>query len=135
MLNFAALTSIIHLNLIAYEKEIKQKKQKIGENVWRCRTFNVPLPMSKKPKGVKAPNAKQEAQVSALAVKPVKEHPIAKKMGDFFIDVAKLIFGGVILAGLMKQEIDYVVLVLCGSIAVLLLVLFGIWLIKYANKK
>ena len=49
---------------------------------------------------------------SQLVTATVKEHPIAKKMGDFFIDVAKLIFGGVILAGLMKQEIDYVVLVL-----------------------
>ena len=28
-------------------------------------------------------------------------------MGDFFIDVAKLVIGGVILAGLMKQDIDY----------------------------
>ena len=74
-------------------------------------------------------------QKSQLVTATVKEHPIAKKMGDFFIDVAKLIFGGVILAGLIKQEIDYVVLVLFGSIAVLLLVSFGIWLIKYANKK
>ena len=39
-----------------------------------------------------------------------KEHPIAKKLGDFFIDVAKLIIGGVILAGLMKQDIDYLIL-------------------------
>ena len=46
-------------------------------------------------------------QETAVVAKPVKEHPIAKKMGDFFIDVAKLVIGGVILAGLMKQDIDY----------------------------
>ena len=43
--------------------------------------------------------------VTAVAVE--NDHPIAKKLGDFFIDVAKLIIGGVI----------------------------GVWLINYANKK
>lgn len=89
--------------------------------------------MSTRRERAKAQNAQKSPMVMTVA--EVKEHPIAKKMGDFFIDVAKLIFGGVILAGLMKQEIDYVVLVFFGSMAVLLLVSFGIWLIKYANKK
>ena len=64
-----------------------------------------------------------------------ERHPIAKKMGDFFIDVAKLVIGGVILAGLMKQDIDYWLLVGSGSFAVLMFVSFGLYLIKYANKK
>jgi hypothetical protein len=54
--------------------------------------------------------AKMRQQISTQAVTAVaveNDHPIAKKLGDFFIDVAKLIIGGVI----------------------------GVWLINYANKK
>ena len=72
----------------------------------------------------------------AVAVSTTKkEHPIAKKPGDFFIDVAKLIIGGVILAGLMKQDIDYLVLSIIGGITVVLFLSFGMWLINYANKE
>ena len=63
-----------------------------------------------------------------------KEHPIAKKLGDFFVNVSKLIIGGVILAGLMKQDIDYLILSIVGGITVILFLSFGIWLINYANK-
>ena len=75
----------------------------------------------------------QSAVESKEAMK--EQHPIAKKMGDFFIDVAKLVIGGVILAGLMKQDIDYWLLVGSGSFAVLMFVSFGLYLIKYANNK
>ena len=48
-------------------------------------------------------NKQQQAQLNKqlepVSEKPKLKHPIAKKMGDFFIDVAKLIIGGVILAG------------------------------------
>ena len=47
---------------------------------------------------------------------------------------AYLIIGGVILAGLMKQAIDYLILSIVGGITVVLFLLFGIWLINYANK-
>ena len=56
-------------------------------------------------------------------------------MGDFFIDVAKLIIGGVILAGLMKQDIDYAFLAICALIAVSIFVGLGIYLIKASNRK
>jgi hypothetical protein len=49
--------------------------------------------------------------------------------------VAKLIIGGVILAGLMKQDIDYLVLSIIGGITVVLFLSFGMWLINYANKE
>lgn len=32
---------------------------------------------------------------------------MTKKLGDFFVDVAKLIVGGVVLGGLMKQDIEF----------------------------
>lgn len=74
-------------------------------------------------------------QAVVATAKPVKEHPIAKKMGDFFIDVAKLVIGGVILAGLMKQEIDYAFLAICALAAVTAFVGLGIYLIKVSNRK
>ena len=43
--------------------------------------------MSTRRERAKAQNAQQSSanQAVAAVVKPVKEHPIAKKMGDFFI--------------------------------------------------
>ena len=52
-----------------------------------------------------------------------------------FIDVAKLIIGGVILAGLMKQDVNYWTLALSGIAAVLFFVFWGIYLINYSSKK
>ena len=83
MLNFAALTSFIHLNLNAYEKEIKQKMQKIGENVWRCRTFNVPLPMSTRRERAKEPTTKlnkQLVQIADAAQKAESKKEIERKL-------------------------------------------------------
>ena len=78
----------------------------------------------------------QKSNQEAIAIsKPAVEHPIAKKMGDFFIDVAKLIIGGVILAGLMKQDLDYAFLTLCALGAVSAFVGLGIYLIKVSNRK
>lgn len=63
--------------------------------------------MSKRNERAKAHSAQMSKQNTVTVAKSFREHPIAKKMGDFFIDVAKLVIGGVILAGLMKQDIDY----------------------------
>ena len=90
--------------------------------------------MSTRRERAKAQSAQQSKQVVIAASKQVKEHPIAKKMGDFFIDVAKLVIGGVILAGLMKQDINYLFLFWLSIGVVFLLVAFGIYLINFANK-
>ncbi|MBQ9649672.1 MAG: hypothetical protein IJV25_04550 [Prevotella sp.] len=77
----------------------------------------------------------QQDSITTVAVANTgKEHPIAKKMGDFFIDVAKLVIGGVILAGLMKQDIVYALLALCALGAVSAFVGLGIYLIKVSNR-
>lgn len=81
----------------------------------------------------KQQQAQLNKQLEPVAVKAKKEHPVAKKMGDFFIDVAKLIIGGVILAGLMKQDIDYWSLVIGGAIAIVLFILLGMYLINKSN--
>ncbi len=90
--------------------------------------------MSTRRERAKAQSAQLSRQETAVVAKPVKEHPIAKKMGDFFIDVAKLVIGGVILAGLMKQDIDYLFLFWLSIGVVFLLVSFGMYLINFANK-
>ena len=54
--------------------------------------------------------AAQEEQKRVMEKETQKKksrREMAKKLGDFFVDVAKLIVGGVVLGGLMKQDIDF----------------------------
>ena len=54
--------------------------------------------------------------------------------GKFCLDIAKLIFGGVILAGLMKEDLDYPLLFSLGSCVVLIFCFYGFLLIDSSNK-
>ena len=56
------------------------------------------------------------------------------EFGKFMVDIAKLVFGGVILAGIMNQEIDHELLFILGSAVVALFVLIGL-LIMSKNKE
>ncbi|MBQ1772776.1 MAG: hypothetical protein IIZ97_00800 [Prevotella sp.] len=60
---------------------------------------------------------------------------VASKLGDFCFDVAKLIIGGVLLAGLMKQEINYWPLALSGFLAVTIFIICGIFFIRKSQKQ
>ena len=62
--------------------------------------------------------------------KPRNEHSIAFEAGKFCLDIAKLVFGGVILAGIMQQDIEFNPLFITGLGVVLLFVAFGFYLIK-----
>ena len=64
-----------------------------------------------------------------------EDHSIAFEAGKFCLDIAKLVFGGVILAGIMQQGIEFNSLFLTGLGVVLLFVVFGFYLIKKSNKK
>ena len=90
--------------------------------------------MSTRRERAKAKSAQQNNTVGVEIAKPAENHPIAKKMGDFFIDVAKLIIGGVILAGLMKQDLDYQFLFWLSIIVVTIFIAFGMYLINFANR-
>ena len=83
----------------------------------------------------KAQRAQLNKQLEPVEAKPVKKHPIAKKMGDFCIDVAKLIIGGVILAGIMKQDIDFALLIVVGLGVVAMFIMLGIYLISFSSKE
>ena len=53
-----------------------------------------------------------------------------KELGKILIDIAKLVIGGVILAGLMRQDIPPVYLFVVGSIVAALLIVVGLYYIK-----
>ena len=53
-----------------------------------------------------------------------------KELGKILIDIAKLVIGGVILAGLMRQDIPPVYLFVVGGIVSALLVVVGLYFIK-----
>ena len=60
---------------------------------------------------------------------------VVSEAGKFCLDIAKLVFGGVILAGLMKQDIDYESLFLIGLGVVLIFAILGFYLIAKSKKK
>jgi hypothetical protein len=57
-----------------------------------------------------------------------------KELGKILIDVAKLVIGGVILAGLMRQDIRPVLLFTVGSIAAVLMICTGLVLIAWGER-
>jgi len=57
-----------------------------------------------------------------------------KELGKVFIDIAKLVIGGVILAGLMRQDIPPVFLFAVGSIVAILMISAGLVLLSWEEK-
>ncbi len=55
--------------------------------------------------------------------------------GKFCLDVAKLVFAGVILAGIMKEDADTTILYVIGVVVVMFFVFFGFYLIKHSKQK
>lgn len=47
------------------------------------------------------------------------------KASDFFLDLAKLVFGGIILTGIVGMDIDKTYLFIVGGIVVILLSFWG----------
>ena len=73
-------------------------------------------------------------QLGAANTEQKEEQGIAFEAGKFCLDIAKLVFGGVILAGIMQQGIEFNSLFLTGLGVVLLFVAFGFYLIKKSKK-
>jgi uncharacterized membrane protein YraQ (UPF0718 family) len=55
---------------------------------------------------------------------------VKKELGKILIDIAKLVIGGVILAGLMRQDIPPVYLFMVGGFVSVLLIVIGLSFIK-----
>ncbi len=57
------------------------------------------------------------------------------EIGKFFLDIAKLIIGGVILASIMNSDTDPLLLIGVGFVFVVLFVGLGLFFISRAKKK
>ena len=57
-----------------------------------------------------------------------------KELGKILIDIAKLVVGGVILAGLMRQDIPPVFLFTAGSMASIIMITTGLVLISWEER-
>lgn len=73
--------------------------------------------------------------VPVANVNTTASREIYRELGKFSFDVAKLVIGGVILSGLMKQDIDYYTLAGWGAIVITILILIGVGLMKYSSSK
>jgi hypothetical protein len=54
-----------------------------------------------------------------------KKIPIREKLGDFFVDIAKLVFGGVVLSLILNLEINKVAVLSAGMFATISLAVLG----------
>ena len=57
-----------------------------------------------------------------------------KELGKVLIDIAKLVIGGVILAGLMRQDIPPVFLFMSGSVVSILMIVSGLVLVSWEER-
>jgi uncharacterized membrane protein YraQ (UPF0718 family) len=57
-----------------------------------------------------------------------------KEVGKILIDIAKLVFAGVILAGLMRQDLSAALLFTIGGISTVSMIVAGLILLKIDKK-
>lgn len=60
---------------------------------------------------------------------------IFSELGKYCLDISKLIFGGVILAGIMQLNINQMILFIVGLLVVTLFALSGLLLIALSKNK
>lgn len=60
-----------------------------------------------------------------------KKQVLGTETGKFCLDVAKLIIGGVILASIVKKDLDPILLISVGFIFVIVLTGLGLWLMTH----
>lgn len=61
-----------------------------------------------------------------LCMKENRKEIVLEETGKFFIDIAKLVFGGIILASIMKIDINQSLLFIMGGIAVVAFAITGL---------
>lgn len=80
------------------------------------------------------PQLNKQLEAIETEQKPKDNQSVALEAGKFCLDIAKLVFGGVILAGIMQQGIEFNSLFITGLAVVLLFVVFGFYLIKKSKQ-
>ena len=64
-----------------------------------------------------------------------KRESLFAEAGKFCIDIAKLIFGGIILAGIMEVGMDKFFLFTIGGICTVIFAIVGLYAIMYSKSK
>ena len=64
-----------------------------------------------------------------------RKEAVLAEIGKFFIDIAKLVFGGIILASIMKIEVNKSLLFILGGIAVVAFALAGLLFVALSKSK
>lgn len=60
---------------------------------------------------------------------------LRKEVGKYFVDVSKLLFGGVVLSSILKiQGLSNFVVIIAGATAVIILALFGFYVLSIKDK-
>ena len=101
----------------------------------QCQTFSVPLPMSTRRERAKAQANQLNRQLEPTTVMPKKRKEQVVELGKFFIDLAKLTFGGVILTVLLDYSSYKMPLLTTGLVALFMFVTFGFQIIRYGNRE
>jgi len=60
---------------------------------------------------------------------------IKEKAGDLLLDIAKLIIGGVILASVISENINTLILYIWGSVCVAVLIFLGFYFYRLKSKR
>jgi len=63
-----------------------------------------------------------------------KKELVFQEAGKYCLDLSKLIFGGIVLAGIMKLDVNSYVLFVLGTIVVVITALLGFKLISISKK-
>ena len=81
----------------------------------------------------KGQNKKLQSDTNTVASTQEQCDILKLEAGKFCLDVAKLIFAGVILSGIMALDVDYLILYTVGVSVTMILVLYGFILISYSK--
>lgn len=73
--------------------------------------------------------------IRGMENKKTQKELMFAEIGKYCLDISKLVFGGVILAGIMKLYVNLLALIIVGVIAVILLTILGLWCIYESNNK
>lgn len=75
--------------------------------------------------------------LSRMGMQPTDENSrwFVEKLGDFLLDMAKLVFGGVILVGIMESEVNLYWLFGLGSFATVWMTFTGFLFLKLSHPK
>ena len=91
--------------------------------------------MSTRRERAKAQAGQLNKQLVAIAERPKERKEQVVELGIFFVDLAKLTFGGVILTVLLDYSSYKMPLLIAGLVALFMFVTLGYQIIRYGNRK